>query len=394
MDASYQKKSDAGEEEKKESPSGGTTPTRGSPEEDNWPDLRRSLREMAIGLTVAFLYALYLGSRPAYEVAKAPKIAVLGSMGSGTRSLTRDLRRYGLEVAHERTDFDGAVSWLHVLLYAEDDLKRLVPKRRRSPLSDVGPVLGAWHVRNVAVDAVADDFFDECGVALFNGTCAATKEDAKDRSDQALKRWVGCAARGDCPKPFAATPVVVVRHPLRTIESMARHFCPSDGYTTLPQLRVAEAVLDRFVSKKSSGCVEDLAAYWRAYYSATLKLNATFMQRETTRACDVLRVLNNTTPRFRRASYFCKPSRFYSFRQLAIVLRELVRDYKAGALFSDDALSEIHPSLTWSTLSFTDPALVTDLQSMARHFGYDDHDVLTETDDDDDEVDLKKKPQE
>mmetsp|Transcript_20902 Transcript_20902/g.67325 ORF Transcript_20902/g.67325 Transcript_20902/m.67325 type:complete len:447 (-) Transcript_20902:187-1527(-) len=362
-----------------------------------WPDLRRSLREFGLGLLAAFLYALAIASFPARDVPGAgPAIAVLGAMGSGTRSLATDLRRLGLDVGHEVTGKDGAVSWLHVLLF--DDVDDLADKgaaaarrkkRRKALCADF--VEGAWHPQNLAIDEVA---------------CAPEKGNRGDvvrrcwrqRCDAAMARWIGCGKRGDCPlaafrgssKETSAAPVVLVRHPLRTIESLARHFCPrNSGDLPEAQLKVISAVLGTTKKTKAKvTCVEHFARYYRDYYAvAARNTTSVVLRRETTTACDVANLYKDVDhPRLERAVHFCK-SRMPSFRYVAYVLRQFVVDLKTGALLSDGALDETKLHLSWETLAtaLDDQPLVDDLRRLARTFGYDDH--IQDTD----EADLSPK---
>ena len=328
-------------------------------------EFMRTLKEFGMGLFIAFMYALYLASRPSTEISGSPKLAVLATMGSGTRALTREFRRLGLDMAHESTDLDGAVSWLHLLLYNEAP-----SKDAKSLCDDVVP--GAWHPQTLFLDV-------DCPIDYGNSSKCWLK-----KCHGALDRWIGCASRGDCPRPFHKEPLVMVRHPLRTIESLVRHFC-TDDFETPRNLHVANAVVGLpWPTKKplwqkkkplwKAPCVEKYASYWRAYYDRFHPSNTTILQRENTTACDFLLAFNTTLdlthPRFKRAVHFCNGGRIPSFRNTAFILRELIADFKAGDLFET---SKPGIALTWDTIAqFNDVRLVDDLARLARRFGYDD----------------------
>ena len=297
-----------------------------------YPDFWRFVRELCLGLFVAWLYALYLASQTPLAVASHRKIAVLGALDF-EKPLTREFRRFGLDF----NGVDGSVSWRQLAYYAQ-------PKN--------------------------DSFYSSSGFNLANATNETT-------------RWQACA--GDCP----FVPVVAVSHPLRALESLALRFCGSDD----PELEVADALLGflpkkrsfPFFGRRQASCLENVARYWHAYYSKvreTLSDDVMVFKRENTTVCDFLDALNATYDleshrRFKRAKYFCntrKTSRLPLMRHVAVEFRQLLFDLKAGVYREWYASLNHQNNLTWDTLneSIADPRLRRGLAEIARYYGYDD----------------------
>jgi len=142
-------------------------------------------------------------------------VVVVGSMGSGTAHTTRGLRALGLDVRHEQTGGDGAVGYAHVLLYVDP-----LADKERDPLCSKN-IQRAWHPQ-LFVDVRAF-----CGDVQFHrgGLTKAVAACWQTACPAAARRWRGCGAKGTCPLRLASNPVVLVRHPLRTLESFTTGFC-------------------------------------------------------------------------------------------------------------------------------------------------------------------------
>ena len=394
-------------------------------------DLPWPVRAVGAVMFVMFLVDALL-SGDAEFAGEPMSVMVLAALGSGTFSLARSLRLTGLDVSHEATDgVDGVVSWAHALLYVRGRHPGVGPNGTDPLCAEFFP-WPTWHVQSVApVERLV------CGDAEW-----APYLDAEDRKAQA-KCWKktcddvlgpmrGCAARAPgrrddgadydrCPLPVAPRPVIVARHPLRTIESLVAGFCPvsettgraagAAGPHFVPgPARAAAALLGPDAPKPldldhlaTVSCAEALARYWRAYYAALLPLvdagDASLVAREDADAtCAVVEHAAQPerpwpeNPRLAAAKRACAGKRFASLRVLLPFLRQELKDFLRDGWNNDydnhlngpkkatglrglgrprhDAPP--HVDLSWADLRAWDPALAADIAAIARRFGYDD----------------------
>ena len=177
-----------------------------------------------ITLVVAGPYALYVSYlwirlqsgllRAPVRVATPRAVLIVGTQSSGTTQMSAELGKIGLEVAHETSDAqwefarDGTISWLHALRFmpGRADLAfttAFCSRFRRSmgfhPAMFGPPELGCSYRKTWD-----DCWRSQCGVI-------------------ARREW-GCARSGSCETPFE-TSLLQLRHPLRTMESLAAKFC-------------------------------------------------------------------------------------------------------------------------------------------------------------------------
>ena len=177
----------------------------------------------------------------------------------------------GLDVTHERFDGrDGAVGYAHALLYLDP-----LDDKERDPLC-LNNLKRAWHRQLVFVDARG-----ECGEerdhrgAAPGGAMKRIGQCWRKACPAAARRWRGCGAKGTCPIQLAPKPVVLVRHPLRTVESLVAGFC-GDGALAANGTRSVEPqilAMARIVGLEEAplaqiSCAHGFARAWAAYYGA------------------------------------------------------------------------------------------------------------------------------
>ena len=202
---------------------------------------------------------------------RVASVVVVGAMGSGTVHTSRELRALGLDVTHERFDGrDGAVGYAHALLYLDprDD-------KERDPLC-LTNLKRAWHPQLIFVDTRG-----ECGEerdhrgASPGGAMKRIGQCWRKACPAAARRWRGCGAKGTCPVQLAPKPVVLVRHPLRTVESLVSGFC-GDGALAANGTRSVEPqilAMARIVGLDEAplsqiSCAHGFARAWAGYYGA------------------------------------------------------------------------------------------------------------------------------
>ena len=198
----------------------------------------------------------------------ARQLLIVGTQSSGTTGTADGLQRLGLEVSHESSDAtwsfarDGTVSWLHGLRFL----------RRPSDVDE----------HAASIRALCATFRPSMGFhpAMFRvprrGCSYRSKWDGCWRAeciDIVAAEW-GCAlAEGGarCETPFAAS-LLQVRHPLRTIESLAVKFCPSLDDAAHPHLSAfLRAILPEAGWPAGAGsCLETMGWFWARYNAAML----------------------------------------------------------------------------------------------------------------------------
>ncbi|XRB10444.1 hypothetical protein RI054_01g02570 [Pseudoscourfieldia marina] len=167
--------------------------------------------------------------RPALRLDETRALLVVGTMGSGTTQMAHKLTQLGLEVGHEDSDSrevlvrDGTVSWAHGMRFLGGHLTNDVVERQRviDGLCSK-PRFQVWS--STMFDAslgvckrAHNHWWDDCWrsecrrIASAELGCALAPSDGQRR----------------CTSPFAKT-LLQVRHPLKTIATLAKVFCRND----------------------------------------------------------------------------------------------------------------------------------------------------------------------
>ena len=231
-------------------------------------------------LIIVLQYPELLNLRPAVKETDLRQVLIIGTMGSGTTQVGDELSgKLGLEIAHESSDAstqfarDGTISWFHGIRLFEHDMEidRLC--------FDYKPYMGFHPAMYGPLNCTKGKTFKLCQAM----TCR-----------ERVKAELGCQARKDCATPFHKT-LRLVRHPLRTIESLTMKFCAGDdlnNVTTAPEFQhylksmfPAPTVVN--FDWEAQSCVETMALYVLEYSKAVEgKADAVF-QIESSSACDV-----------------------------------------------------------------------------------------------------------
>ena len=199
--------------------------------------------------------------RPRVAVDHPRPVLIVGTQSSGTTQMSHQLARIGLEVGHETSDAtwdfarDGTISWLHGMRFMPGrappaTIAQLCRRFRRNmglhPAQFRAPALGCSYRST----------WDKC----WSAECAGI----------VTREW-GCAARGTCETPFDVA-LLQLRHPLRTMESLAAKFCPPDddlaGAFKPPHvdfLETAAALWPERHDWNTSGCVDAVGWYVALY---------------------------------------------------------------------------------------------------------------------------------
>ena len=221
-------------------------------------------------------------------------VLIVGTQSSGTTQMSRRLASLGAEVGHETSDCawnfarDGTISWIHGVRFmpgnaTDETVTRLCADFRRNmgfhPAAFGAPKLGCSY--RVAWDAC---WRAECGV-------------------QVAREW-GCARRGDCETPFEVS-LVQLRHPARTMESLAAKFCQrQDAPPHADFVAVAAALWPekRLEAWRAAKCF-DAVGWYAAYYVRDMldardagEIDGVYRVEETT-PCAVARRAGLTTRR-------------------------------------------------------------------------------------------------
>ena len=395
-----------------------------------WP-----IRVVSGVLVLVFLMDLLLNSEAEFD-GEPMAVMVLGSLGSGTFSLARSLRLHGLDVSHEATDgVDGVVSWAHALMYLGGRPPATVAWNGTAldPLCVEFFPWPTWHVQSVAPierlvcgDAEWAPFLDaaerRAQENCWRKTCGDVLGDLRGCAVPEVGGGPGHhhlgAPRG-CPLPVAERPVVLTRHPLRTIESLVAGFCPAAGeaptdaagarpFVAAPAKAAARLLgpdaprpLD-LEALEALPCARQLAEYWRSYYAALAPLvargDAALVAREDGDAtCEIVRHVRSPrepwkpNPRVAAAKKACKGKRLASAGQWVPYLRQELNDLLRDGWNNDydnhlngpkkkkglrglggrrDAPP--HVDISWADLRDWDAGLAADIAALARTFGYDD----------------------
>jgi len=305
----------------------------------------RGLLLVGAGLFWSWNYVALVAPPP--RQLNGPLFAVLGTMGAGTVAMEGELRRLGIEATHEVTlGVDGSVSWLHAILYHNATAAALC--------DDLLPQ--AWHPQLLFVE--------------LRQVCGDSSRCWTRQCPDALDRWRGCAVAGTCPVPFRKKPLVVVRHPLRTAESLG-DFCHSTKLIAAARLLGEPGLAE-------SGCPAQLLRYWLLYYRH-LAAFPVVRREDLTDGCALLSHLHSASPRLALARRACAGSLTASFWTSAYRFRQFVHELKANGIAGFDPLNrrfdpDQRPALTWDDLAIfaDDPGFRTDLATLALAFGYDD----------------------
>ena len=211
-----------------------------------WSRAKMLLTVTPIVATPYVLYLLYMFVHLQSGLLRAPvaahemrQVLIVGSQSSGTTEAATRLSELGLEVGHEVADTkwhfarDGTVSWMHGL-------------RHLAPLPP--------EAQAISIMIICQRFWPNFGFhpAMYreprNGCSYRGKTWsacwAKECREMLAVEW-GCAATGTCETPFAKQ-LLLVRHPLRTIESLQAKFCLESASPSLFKQ------VDDFMSTKPS----------------------------------------------------------------------------------------------------------------------------------------------
>jgi len=262
------------------------------------------------------------------------RIAIIGMPGSGSVSLTRDLRRLGLDMTHESSDGkDGSVSWLHLSLYVNTV----------SNSSCARFIRGGWHVQLIAPDV-------PCPSDNGEGHWTLVRKVRKcwlDQCQAALDRWAGCAAKGNCPLPFLPKPQILIRHPLRTLESLAAGFCPRSPTDEVPLLTAAKSLFafPRLDNASTLNCMDAFARFWLDFYDTAKSVQpdlSLWLRREPLIACEVIEAVSPLatlvdTPRLLRAKRACRAVHWWQQnpRLFILALRQRIAELRSDGLAGD-----------------------------------------------------------
>ncbi|KAJ1461648.1 hypothetical protein M885DRAFT_611269 [Pelagophyceae sp. CCMP2097] len=294
-------------------------------------------------------------------------VVVLGTMGAGTMAMTRELRALGLDVDHEATlGDDGVVGWIHALLYTPK-----LPRGESDPLCG-GNLRAAWHVQLVAADRRAG-----CGSGSPKGLNSARVEACWDAvCPTALEDWRGCALEGQCPRGFTKRPIIMARHPLRTVESLVAGFCPrGDAAAAASRVRQLEAAGRLLLAPHLSR-----AALGRTNMTldAAVGPRADWVRREDATACDVVALASRRadSPRLAAARRTCA-SDYPRLRSLFARLREKLLELRDDGAFGRQSQTNERNSLrrapvavTFDDLRGYDRRLADDVAKLAQRLGY------------------------
>jgi hypothetical protein len=219
----------------------------------------------------------FLKLRPAMrKESDLRQVLIIGTQGSGTTQVSDELSgKLGLEIAHESSDTtsqyarDGTVSWFHGVRFFDHDMDidRLC--------FDYKPYMGFHPAMYGPVS---------CPPGKPPKVCQAVA------CKQRLMAELGCQKRGNCRTPFRKT-IRLVRHPLRTIESLVMKFCAGDSLdnvTTAPEFQhYLKSMFPGSVDWEAQSCVETMALYVLEYSEAVDGKADGVFQVETSSACDV-----------------------------------------------------------------------------------------------------------
>ena len=257
-----------------------------------------------ITLVVAGPYAVYVAHRWLHlqsGLLRAPvpdsgqrQVLIVGTQSAGTTAVAAGLQALGLEVEHEYSDTkwsfcrDGTVSWFHGL--------RFLPGTPS----------------NQSLALLCARWYDNMGFhpAMFRsprrGCSYRSKWDscwAAECVDLLSAEW-GCGLSERCETPYVRE-LLLVRHPLRTIESLVSKFCLDYGGTTKdvhPYLVVFTHALfpgtplPHYTKHDihTANCLEVVGWYYVAYIEAMLQAEAhgaidSFVRVEEQEPCAVAR---------------------------------------------------------------------------------------------------------
>lgn len=393
--------------------------------------------KIVIGL-ILILFAMDLLLESGAEFDGQPlSVAVIASLGSGSFTMARELRLMGLDVSHEATaGADGFVSWAHALMYLKPPPQEPKPKGR-----------GAHHHRNHTTDGLCREFFpfptwhvesiaplerSVCGDAEWAPYLDAADQQAlstcwRDACGDVMKAWRGCGYQApgrdgaavdwndggyddQCPIPLAPKPIVLVRHPLRNIESLVAVNCPAAELSgtrprggALPPVAAAIArllppgALDE-TALAAMPCAQSVATAHAAYSEALAALvdagTASLVRRERADApCAVVERASQPAPpwkanaRLERAKRYCHGAAGSGFRLWPAYLRQELDDFLRDG-FDNDYENHLngpepaklrgkkpkatppHVALDWPAIEAWDAGLATDLRRLAAKFGY------------------------
>lgn len=187
-------------------------------------------------------------------------VLIVGTQSSGTTQMSHQLAKIGLEVGHETSDTtwdfarDGTISWLHGMRFMPG---RAPPATIRGMCVNFRPNFG-FHPSMFGPPTLGCSYrkkWDHC----WSTECAGI----------VMREW-GCAVRGTCETPFD-TSLLQLRHPLRTMESLAVKFCkPGELPGTFRDphrhfLETAAALWPEVSDWNTTGCIDAVGWYTALY---------------------------------------------------------------------------------------------------------------------------------
>jgi hypothetical protein len=204
-------------------------------------------------------------------------LLVVGTPGSGTSQMAKDLNRIGLRTSHEDSNADQAsVSWVHGmrLLDAPPSAQLLC---RQKALSK------GWHPMKLERGHCVDSCQTGCWNSCWRTTCAAI-----------LRRQHGCrgANQYKCLPRFRTT-LLQVRHPLSTVASVVHGFCGGDGAANASSIELLNAFRGFFPQHSwdtTPSCLGQVAWFWVRYNAAALAHADNWYRVEDTAPCAVVRL--------------------------------------------------------------------------------------------------------
>lgn len=242
------------------------------------------------------LLSPFVSLRPALKVTEPRQALIVGTMSSGTTQVAHELYSHlGLEVQHEVSDSttyfcrDGTVSWFHGIRFLPHP--PTMPQMAKLCVNFTNNM--GFHPRMYAAQS--------CSSWTTWSSCWM-----KSCFHLLQNEW-GCSPQS-CQTPFAVT-LLQVRHPIRTMESLAAKFCV--GTTVHPSF---ETFVSALFSVQAGECLEWVATYVLEYNQAMLQAHQQgaihhWYRVEETSPCQVAALagfLNHTNPLYHRVQQKCR----------------------------------------------------------------------------------------
>ena len=326
--------------------------------------------------------------RPAVHGTATPRqLLIVASPGSGTVQMAAELRtKLSLEVGHESADAawdftrDGSVSWFHGI--------RFLP-----PLQDRDAFIQGLGASRMCQDAetMGNMGFHPAMYGPPRGRCSyRSKWDEcwKGECYVALLREWGCAASDGwefakgCETKFAKN-LHQVRHPVRTLESLAAKFCIGglEGLVAGPFLTFASLLFPGHDFYADS-CVEAAGFFVASYLEAmeAARANGTidaFYRIEDASACDVAEAAGLLSsgatvyaPNHERIATLCDPDHHSPAQEK---VQQKMNQVNKGQVQLD--WQDLRGGMHGSRRKKGDRTLEERLRKLCRAFGYDENET-------------------